>query len=67
MSIGDKLLDFRDDVGVKMIMKGSEKMKSMNAELEKQGADVRVMSFEFQPGMPPSMTFCVETISQDSK
>ncbi|MEM1083367.1 MAG: hypothetical protein AAGI48_04550 [Verrucomicrobiota bacterium] len=66
MAVGDKIKDFRDDVGVKLIMNASEKMKRMNEELAEKGADVRVASFEFQPGTPPSLTFCVETLDQGS-
>lgn len=64
MSILEKVVDFGDDVGAKLIVKASEKQKRVNALLEKEGADVRISSFEIQMGTPPCITFCVESVAE---
>ena len=61
MALGDKWFDFSDDVGLKMILKASEKKKRLNALLEEQNADVRVTSFDVQAGVPPSVSLSGST------
>ena len=67
MAIGDKLLDLRDDVALKLILKASEKKDRVNAELKEKGASVRIASFELQPGVPPTIVFCVEEAPKESE
>ncbi|MEP4079685.1 hypothetical protein [Haloferula sp.] len=67
MAIGEKLLDIRDDVAIKLITKAAEKKDRVNAELKENGVKARITSFELQPGVPPSIVFCVDEVSDDSQ